>query len=177
MYKIKIVEDPRDSVQREQLLMEALQNFRPEPEASFPAVRHSEKGKPYVDGGPEFSISHSGGLWGCVVSDGPCGFDLQRMRPAACDQLAARFFFPAEARYIKEAGLCGFYELWTRREALAKYTGLGFFGMSFDRPPLVDGEGKPARRVLWEGETVVFEEIEVPEGFLAVWCCKEGKGK
>ena len=178
MERIDIFKDPFYEEERQQLLMESIWNFRPKLADTALDIRRTKEGKPYLVSarsgrkvsGIHFSISHSDGLWSCVVSDSPCGLDLQKMRPAAFEALAKRFFFPEESRYIKEAGLQGFYEIWTRREALAKYTGLGFFGMSAQRPCLLDAEGKPAAAVRWKDRWVVFEEIKVPDGYLAVWC-------
>ena len=169
MERIDIFKDPFYEEERQQLLMESIWNFRPKLADTALDIRRTKKGKPYLVSarsgrkvsGIHFSISHSGELWSCVVSDGPCGLDLQKMRPAAFEALAKRFFFPEESRYIKEAGLRGFYEIWTRREALSKYTGL------------LDAEGKPAAAVRWKDRWVVFEEIKVPDGYLAVWCHEE----
>lgn len=184
MYRTTIIADPMDFALREEELIRQICLFRPELEGTALAVKRTEKGKPFIifaDGGqpvPDVyvSVSHSGGLWACVVSDCVCGLDLQELRPVAAERLAERFFTEAEGRYIKEAGLAGFYELWTRREALAKYTGLGFFGMSERRPELVDEAGRPACSVVWDGLSAVFEELPAPEGFIAVWCHEEANG-
>ena len=186
MYQTAIITDPGDAELRKNELIRQVQQFLPELAESDLDIQRTEKGKPFIvysDSGravPDVfvSVSHSGGYWACVVSASACGLDLQEMRPAAAERLAERFFTPQEERYIKEAGLSGFYELWTRREALAKYTGLGFFGMSGDRPVLVDSEGQPAEYVIWAGKTVVFHKLQAPEGFMAVWCHeKENEGE
>ena len=183
MYQAAIITDPVDAELREKELIKQVKKFLPEQAEADLNIQRTEKGKPFIvygDSGKavsdvHVSVSHSGGYWACVVSDQVCGLDLQEMRPAEWERLAARFFSKQEGRYIKEAGLEGFYELWTRREALAKYTGLGFFGMSGVRPELVDCEGQPVERVIWDGRTVVFETLQAPEGFMAVWCYEEVK--
>ena len=183
MYQTAIINDPVDSALREEELFRQVRMMRPELSETGLGMQRTEKGKPFIvfagSGQPvprlHVSVSHSGAYWACAVSDRPCGLDLQEVRPAAAERLAERFFSDRESAYIKEAGLMGFYELWTRREALAKYTGLGFFGMSGDRPELVDSAGTPAERVIWDGRTVMFEEIPAPEGFMAVWCHEEEK--
>ena len=178
MYKIQLAEDPREPKQREELLTETIRSFSVFEEGAAIEIRRTEKGKPYLfdvqlEGPSEkihFSVSHSGSLWACVVSDRVCGLDVQELRPASFEALAVRYYSSREADYVKSAGLKGFYEIWIRREALAKYTGLGFFGMSDKRPELVNAEGVPAAEVQWNGCRVIFEEISVPEGYLAVWC-------
>ncbi|MBR4411094.1 MAG: 4'-phosphopantetheinyl transferase superfamily protein [Firmicutes bacterium] len=183
MYQAAIITDPVDAELRENEMIRQVQQFLPVLAETDLDIQRTEKGKPfivYADSGKavsdvHVSVSHSGGYWACVVSDRVCGLDLQEMRPAAAERLADRFFTLQEGRYIKEAGLSGFYELWTRREALAKYTGLGFFGMSGKRPMLVNSEGRPAEHVIWDGKTVVFQKLQVPEGFMSVWCYEEAK--
>ncbi len=183
MMDYTITADPLDSEQREYLLMNLVREFQPRLENVGLALHRDSKGKPYLvrkssgqrEPGIHFSISHSGGLWACVISDCPCGFDLQQRRPANYELLAKRFFSPRECAYVEAAGAEGFYEIWTRREALAKYTGLGFFGMSEVRPCLVDEDGKPAASTVWNGKMVSFETISVPEGYMAVWCHEEGE--
>ena len=192
MYIIKITDDPRTPQDREALLFDTACSFRPDLNETPLVLCRTEKGKPYLvyetTGKPvsdlEFSISHSEKVWGCIVSDCTCGLDIQKIRPADHESLAERFFSQNESQYVKSAGIRGFYEIWTRREALAKYTGLGFFGMSGSRPELVEpdsdaaGISEPSPRlsetVVWNGKTVVFEEIKVPEGFVAVWCHEKG---
>lgn len=181
IYQFKITEDPLEERLREELLLVTVRQFCPRLKDLPLSICRGEKGKPYlvdeITGlplkDPGFSISHSGNKWACVVSHGTCGLDLQELRPVPYEKLAERYFYPEEARYIKEVGLQGFYQLWIRREALAKYTGLGFFGMFSERPLLVDVQGNPAQRVIWDGKTAVFEELDAPEGFMAVWCCEE----
>ena len=182
MYRIKIIEDPTESKLRQAVLMELVRCSWSGLDWGTLEVGRTEKGKPYLRNGSDrqsvqgvhFSISHSGGLWACVVASCPCGLDLQELRQADYGRLAARFFTTAEQQYVETAGLLGFYEIWVRREALAKYTGLGFFGMSEHLPCLVDCEGRPARTVMWEEHPVVFEEVKAPEGYLAVWCHEIG---
>lgn len=181
IYQFKITEDPLEERLREELLLETVGQFCPRLKDRPLSICRTEKGKPYLvdetTGQPlkdlRFSISHSGDKWACVISHGTCGLDLQELRPVPYEKLAERYFYPEEARYIKEAGLRGFYQLWVRREALAKYTGLGFFGMFSERPLLVDVQGNPAGSVIWDGKTIVFEEMDAPKGFMAIWCWEE----
>ena len=65
--------------------------------------------------------------------------------------------------YIKEVGLEGFFEIWTRREAFGKYTGEGFFGEFRD---FIDDKGEPASSL----DTVVFREIEVGSDIKCICC-------
>lgn len=82
-----------------------------------------EHGKPYLPGGPQFSISHSRGLIACAIERGPVGLDIERVRE----------FTPAMTERICTGGeleltggdsglLC---QLWTCKESHMKLTGLG----------------------------------------------------
>lgn len=94
-------------------------------------IRKSEKGKPFALDGPEFSISHSGPFWGCVVSEDPVGFDIQIMKEDAdFAGISRRFFTEAEYNYLinednNGSGLDAFYSIWVRKEAYIKLTGKG----------------------------------------------------
>lgn len=100
------------------------------------------RGKPYLPGGPEFSISHSRGVAGCAVDSGPVGLDIERVRE----------FTPGMRGKICTQGellLTGgddflLTQLWTCKESYMKLTGLGFaqglheteFSALGDRPRL-----------------------------------------
>lgn len=183
MYQIDIIVDPFHCDLRQDELFEQIYRFRPRLKARGVEVQRTPKGKPFIvfrDSGRKvprlhMSVSHSGEFWACVLCSRCCGLDLQQIKMIDYEKLSARFFTENENNYVKRAGLQGFYALWTRREALAKYTGLGFFGMRAERPELVDEECRPVRTAVWDGRSVIFEEIEAPEGYMAVWCTEEGE--
>ena len=83
-----------------------------------------EHGKPYLPGNPRhFSLSHSDGLCAAVVSNGPIGLDVERIRPLRA-ALLPRFCTPEEiGRCENDPDLA--VKIWTRREAKAKENGRG----------------------------------------------------
>jgi 4'-phosphopantetheinyl transferase len=89
-------------------------------------------GKPALEGGPCFSLSHSGGLALCAVSPGrEVGVDVERLRAVPeADRIVERVFSPAERRdyhALREAAPgSAFLRMWTRKEALLKALGVGF---------------------------------------------------
>ena len=96
----------------------------------------SKDGKPYFAGiDLPFSLSHSGDYIVCLFSSYVCGVDIQEKREASYIEIAERFYLRHEIDYVKENGLDGFYDIWTRREAYGKMTGIGFF---CDHPSFVD---------------------------------------
>jgi 4'-phosphopantetheinyl transferase len=88
-------------------------------------------GKPYVDGGPAFNISHSGDrvLIG-VAAEGRLGVDIEVLRHLSdLSSLARSVFSPdeLESLLISAEGerLRAFYRGWTRKEAFLKAVGIG----------------------------------------------------
>ena len=79
-------------------------------------------GKPYIPGGPDFSISHCDGLVLLVVSDtGRVGCDVERLDRRIRNPEAIRKKLAPTA---EEEGLT-LLQLWTRHEALFKAGGAG----------------------------------------------------
>jgi len=93
------------------------------------------QGKPHLDEGatgtgPSFNLSHAGGRAALVT--GPhglaIGIDIEPHRPVE-PALADRFFSPTERAELAalqgEAWRAGFFNAWTRKEALLKALGAG----------------------------------------------------
>lgn len=88
-------------------------------------LQYGEYGKPYAEGYPAFSISHSG-EW-CVLAAGgsdPVGVDIEKMNGS--DLRAARAFLTNdERRWIERDPLYRFHLLWVWKESLLKAVGSG----------------------------------------------------
>ncbi len=76
-------------------------------------------GKPYIPGGPEFSLSHSGALAVIALADVPVGADAEKDRPVG-EAVRLRALTGAE-----RADSRGFLFFWTRKEAALKCLGTG----------------------------------------------------
>lgn len=90
--------------------------------------------KPALAGGPAFNLSHSGG-WAAlaVAPDAPdlaLGIDIEAHRMIERD-LVRRFFSQAEQTAMtalsSEDWQLGFFQTWTRKEAVIKATGDGLY--------------------------------------------------
>ena len=80
-------------------------------------------GKPYLEGGPAFSLSHSAGRCLLAVGEGRCvGADLERLDPDNL-QAAEAALSPEELAWIREDLLTRFHILWTRKESVFKALG------------------------------------------------------
>jgi hypothetical protein len=113
-------------------------------------------GKPYFIDIPNahFSVSHSGRVWACLMSETEVGLDVEdiaarRDRSAAGEtrylKPARRCFAEDERRYVEFAAMRGaeelaarFFFVWTRKEAYVKYTGRGL-GAGFGSFSVLDG--------------------------------------
>ena len=88
--------------------------------AALPPVERSPRGKPLFagDGGHWFSLSHSGGLALCSLSDAPVGVDVEVVRPRRAG-LPGYTLSGAELEEF-DGSWEDFYRLWTRKESWCK---------------------------------------------------------
>jgi 4'-phosphopantetheinyl transferase len=112
------------------------------------AIELGSGGKPrLVDGGPRFSLSHSGELaLIAICEEVEVGVDIERIdRDRDVLRLARRGLDEEAAAAIRSARpehrADAFYAAWTRREAIAKCRGAGIWGAE---PPAAGGSGGPA---------------------------------
>ena len=119
-------------------------------------------GKAYFEDLPElrFSISHTDGLWACAFAREAVGLDVQKRRACEKEKLAARFFHPAEAAFVKDGG--DFFAVWCAKESYVKLTGRGI-DAGFGAFSTVGTADRPA---------VYLYEIDVPEGYAARLCTR-----
>jgi len=85
-------------------------------------VDYPASGKPRCEAGLDFSISHSGSLVGCAVSDeGRIGLDVERVR--AVSKVSWRRYLTELERARVAADPQSLFDLWTRKEAVVKARG------------------------------------------------------
>lgn len=84
----------------------------------------NEFGKPFAKNLPvHFSISHSGDMVICAVSEKEIGIDIEKIRPFN-PRAAEKFATEKEIEYINSSKN-GFFEIWTLKEAYFKCIGTG----------------------------------------------------
>lgn len=88
-----------------------------------PPFAYGEHGKPYLPGGPDFSLTHTGTFAALAVREGPVGLDAETVAPVR--RAAERALTAEERRYIESEPERRFAYLWTRKEAVLKCTGAG----------------------------------------------------
>ena len=90
---------------------------------------------------------HGFRLWVfCGVSDKPLGIDAQIVTTVKNrERIVERFFTKEEAAWLSEREEEVFFDLWSRKEAYAKYTGRGI-AYGLERIPTVK-DGRPAEEI------------------------------
>lgn len=88
--------------------------------------KYNEHGKPYLEGGPYFSISHCKAGIAVAIDDAPIGIDIETIRHANED-LIERTMNEQERVGIRELGMREFTRLWTQKEAIVKAEGTGIY--------------------------------------------------
>lgn len=93
-----------------------------------PRFEYNEHGKPFLPLYPnlQFSISHCSQAVGCVLSEMPCGLDIERVRRAS-PSLISKTMNQGEVKQIYSSSHpdVEFIRLWTRKEAVFKLLGTG----------------------------------------------------
>ena len=88
----------------------------------FAYWQYNEHGKPFIEGGPFFSISHCKTGIAVAVSDEPIGIDVEHIRTAD-KSLIERTMNADEQQHIQSDR--DFTRLWTQKEAVVKWQGTG----------------------------------------------------
>lgn len=99
-------------------------------------------GKPYIAGQLQMgiSIAHSGQMVVAAMNpDGPVGLDVELVRPIRWEHFR-EYFLDAEWHFIHQQTdpLAAFFDLWTRKEAIAKADGRGI-GLDFQSLDILQG--------------------------------------
>ena len=128
-------------------------------------VTRSEAGKPSIvwdmdDDPPFVSVSHSGDVFACAFDEDNLGIDIQSRRKVDIGSISRRYYTAGEQRYVGTDPV-RFYEVWTRKEAFAKYTGLGLAQVTSHEDVL-------------ERQDVRFEDIDVPDDYSLSICISAG---
>lgn len=103
--------------------------------------------RPYLEGGYDFNIAHSGNIVICGTTDqGQIGIDIEQVKQLDFNDFTD-FFTENEWRYINNHPdkFDGFYNFWTKKEAVLKAIGSGFH--------------TPLNFVDVSGESLVYDDI------------------
>ena len=118
--------DEKESPAARRLLLQVLEK---EYAISEPAIQTGQQGKPYLENGPCFSISHSRGNIAVAVSRREVGLDMEQVRHYH-EKLPRRIFSKEELLWFEGRGQTkiDFFTLWTLKESYYKFLGTGLPG-------------------------------------------------
>jgi 4'-phosphopantetheinyl transferase len=130
----------------------------------------SGKPEPVAGGLLRFSAASSGACTLVAVTLGrEVGVDVERIRAAAIEPVAARFFAAHEVAALRELAPPArerlFFSLWVRKEALAKATGEGLAALDTLDVPVSGCEG--AYVTTASGERWSLHDVPLDEGHVA----------
>ena len=138
-------------------------------------LKRPASGKPYLEGCPlYFSLSHTGAIWGCLISSQNVGLDIQEERKTNFKKLSDRFFLDEEIKFVRDHGIGGFFDIWTRKEACVKYYGTGLRDIkSF----CVVKDGKLTEKIDYKGSVCFVGAFELEKNTKCAYCYSmEGSG-
>lgn len=127
------------------------------------AMKIYGKGKPYIEGFADFSISHTDSLWCVIFSDSPCGIDVQAAKTGNLEKMAIRVFEADDAAKVRIHGEQAFFKLWCRKEAYIKAIGESIFS----EVPSLWSEGDST----FVGGFFV-RDVELFDGYFSAICVK-----
>ena len=118
--------------------------------------KYNEYGKPYIENGLEFSLSHCKHGIAVAVDNKPIGIDIESIRDIR-PELVARTMNAKEQAIIGNSAV-EFTKLWTQKEAYLKYLGTG----------IIDD----LQNVLAHTENVHFETT-IKTNYVYTVCCSK----
>jgi phosphopantetheinyl transferase len=146
------------------------------------AMRRQSRGKPYVQGAPEFNLSHTCGRTIAAFSLEAIGIDVEAAgRRVHAGELATRFFFQEETARIMSVAEAErkltFLRHWVCKEAMVKLSGDGiYYGLRYARVDLAaDGRSYGT----YQGQKVFLWEFQPALDLVAAvasWKPVEAKG-
>jgi 4'-phosphopantetheinyl transferase len=105
------------------------------------SVLPGKHGKPYVEGGPHFNISHSGDYVLLAVDDAPVGIDIERWADGDYTVLAEAAFHEDECVLLASNPSARiFFDHWTLKESYVKMLGTGLSTDTKSFRAIIEGE-------------------------------------
>lgn len=130
--------------------------------SSLHSIGYSEENKPLLSNEVDFSISHCENLVICaVIRTGKIGVDIERIIPINTKDYEDHF--TTKELEMIENDTKGFFKLWTKKEALAKATGLGVF-FDFKKHEVIKNE------VTYDNSNYRFEELHITQDLICFIC-------
>ncbi|WFR63266.1 4'-phosphopantetheinyl transferase superfamily protein [Paenibacillus amylolyticus] len=141
---------------------------------------YSTAGKPYLVGGPQFSLSHTNGL--CVLaiasSNNAIGIDVEWVRPLIREQAIIQRFLTEEERDDVLEAMCSgkdasflLWEVLTGKEAWIKASGQSLCGQ-WRNLNTAQAIHHHEHLLEWGGQKYVLQSLKMGRGYSASLCVK-----
>ena len=142
-------------------------------DANKESLGYGKYGKPFFMNRPglSFSLSHSGRIVLCALSDRAVGCDVERLNRLK-DRTAARCFHSAEITALQSAGVTNSESIWTLKESFVKCIGQGL-SCPFNSFSVFT-EGKLADTIVFQEKTYQLYPLAIDSTYTAA-CCIEGE--
>ena len=146
------------------LLLRALQNnFHDNGVDKFHSLQVSQYGKPFIEGGPEFNISHSENIVVLAFAGNqPVGIDIEKIRSMDMNDFSKELPETAALYEHYDADRANqlFFDCWTKKEAVLKARGKGLLA-PLQQVALNDDSA------LFENKIWFIKKLLIEEGY----CC------
>ncbi|WP_181150829.1 4'-phosphopantetheinyl transferase superfamily protein [Paenibacillus sp. PCH8] len=140
--------------------------------------QYGTAGKPYLPGGPQFSLSHTKGLCMLAVTstNNELGVDVEWMRPLVREQaVVQRFLTEEEQDYLLEGLRSGddtsilLWKVLTGKEAWIKASGQSLCGQ-WRKLNTVQVMRNHGQLLEWAGQNYVMQSLNIGKGYSASLC-------
>jgi 4'-phosphopantetheinyl transferase len=146
------------------LLLRALRTtFHDTKMQKFQSLEVTQDGKPFILGGPEFNISHSGEMVVlAVIQSGVVGIDIEKIRAVNIEDFSryvpevANLHEKYDADHVNNL----FFDCWTQKEAVLKGAGKGLLA-PLEKVTIKEGAA------LFHETTWFIKKLPIDEGY----CC------
>lgn len=139
-------------------------------------IAYTEKGKPYLPNEElYFNLSHSGEKVFCVTSDKPIGCDIEKIRntiPKYLGKILTKTELEYFATISDNKKIQYFFKLWTLKESIGKYYGLGL-AFPFAEVAVMD-KNMVLDAMKYKNDTVYLHSVQQGDYMLGI-CAKERK--
>ncbi len=109
--------------------------------SKYANILYNAHGKPYIEGGPSFNLSHSGSYVILGTSENELGVDIEKIKSYNA-KIPSKFFSEDEQQWLQmQNNDEAFFKIWTAKESFLKAIGTGFSESSseFSVLPATDG--------------------------------------
>ena len=127
-------------------------------ESDLANLKYSEYGRPFLENGVDFNISHSGYFVVCAVSfDGRIGIDMEEIKPISIKIFKNHFSVEEWQEIVESENIYfWFYYYWTAKEAAIKADGKGL-SLPLENVRIKDNKTK-LEETLWFITSLIFDE-------------------